>query len=58
MRKRRAEFKGSDTQLGVFYPRNCVIPVFDSLGAAEHTERAMLGAGMMQTRYTRLREAT
>src|SRR5687768_15949841 len=45
MRRRRAEFKGSDTQLGVFYPRNCVIPVFDSFGAAEYTKQAMLGAG-------------
>jgi hypothetical protein len=58
MRKRRAEFMGSDMQPGVFYPRNYVILGFDSFEAAEHAERAMLGAGMMRTRYTRLRETT
>jgi hypothetical protein len=34
-------FKGSDTQLGIFYPNHCMVCVFDDLVSAEQAASAL-----------------
>src|SRR4051812_24605083 len=38
-------FKGSDTELGIFYPRNYLLAIFKDLPAAEQAAQAALDHG-------------
>jgi hypothetical protein len=45
-------FKGSETHLGVFYPRDYLIAAFPDLQAARDAEKRLLGAGFAADEVT------
>ena len=44
-------FKGSDTELGVFYPAHYIIATFRNLDTAEHAAANLRRAGIARERY-------
>jgi len=38
-------FHGADVEFGVFYPKHCLLAVFENLAEADRAKRVLIGAG-------------